>query len=510
MPSWKKVLISGSDAALNSLNITAALTASGISYPSADGTAGQALVTNGSGQLSFTTLDSGGIGSSVKLSQTAAATTWSFEHNLNEKFPAITIYDSNDEVIIPQKIDAIDNDNMLIYFSTPRTGTAAAVVGGSTVSASYAQTASHALYALTASYLEGYVSPFPFTGSAIITGSLEVTGSTYLSGILEVGGNILPKTAQGATLGTVDRPFSEIFVSSGSINIASDTPSDPNTSISNVEGNLLISAGGMRLLGSASFIAETGSFQYISGSMTQEGDYNQTGNYTLIGDKTITGLLSVSGSTHLDGNIVFKSGSTTPTGSLGSIEYNGTAFFATPSSTQRSLIQTPQVYHNRTAVTLVNDTSQQSLLGLTNGVAVTAGVRYAFVIKVTIFAAADSVNIFFANGGTATYSNTDFYADVGKVGFLGAFAPLTRTYLTLTSDGQIRDPKHISYGLTGGTYWETVIHGNIDVSGSGYLKPIIQFSPTPGANPRCVSGGYMEIYPIGVAGSSNTSIGNWS
>lgn len=159
MPSWKKVLISGSDAALNSLNITAALTASGIIYPSTDGTNGQVLTTNGSGQLSFSTISSGGTGSSVKLSQTVAATTWSFAHNLNEKFPAVTIYDSNDEVIIPQKIDAIDNNNMLVYFSSPTTGTAAAVVGGSTVSASYSEyavTASHALSAdnaLTASYL---------------------------------------------------------------------------------------------------------------------------------------------------------------------------------------------------------------------------------------------------------------------------------------------------------------------------------------------------------------------
>jgi hypothetical protein len=154
MPSWKRVVVSGSDAALNSLNITAALTASGIIYPSSDGTSGQVLVTNGSGQLSFSTISSGGTGSSVKLSQTVGATTWSFAHNLNEKFPAVTIYDSNDEVIIPQKIDAIDNNNMLIYFSSPTTGTAAAVVGGSTVSSSYslyAETATSASYAQTAS-----------------------------------------------------------------------------------------------------------------------------------------------------------------------------------------------------------------------------------------------------------------------------------------------------------------------------------------------------------------------
>jgi hypothetical protein len=223
MPSWKKVLISGSDAALNSLNISSALTASGLIYPTTDGTSGQFLTTDGSGQLSFSSISGGGLGSTTKLNQTIAATTWSFAHNLNEKFPVINVYDSNDEIIIPQKIDAVDNNNILIYFSSARTGTAAAVVGGTAISASYALTASYvegivnsfpytgsaqitgslavtgsiastegftgslqgnattsttASYALTASYLEGLVDPFPYTGSAAITGSLTVTGST--------------------------------------------------------------------------------------------------------------------------------------------------------------------------------------------------------------------------------------------------------------------------------------------------------------------------------------------
>ena len=43
-------------------------------------------------------------------------------------------------------------------------------------------------YALTASYLTGYVSPFPFTGSAQITGSLGVTGSATINGDLVVNG----------------------------------------------------------------------------------------------------------------------------------------------------------------------------------------------------------------------------------------------------------------------------------------------------------------------------------
>jgi len=43
--------------------------------------------------------------------------------------------------------------------------------------ASYVLQAVSSSYALTASYLSGYVSPFPYTGSALITGSLGITGS---------------------------------------------------------------------------------------------------------------------------------------------------------------------------------------------------------------------------------------------------------------------------------------------------------------------------------------------
>jgi hypothetical protein len=134
-----------------------------------------------------------------------------------------------------------------------------------------------------------------------ITGSETISGSLFISGATEFGGNLIPKTARGATLGTSERPFSEIFVSSGSINIASDTIGDPNTTLTNIGGNILVSAGGMRLVGDASFIAATGSFGYISGSMTQVGNYTQTGNYLMTGNKTVSGSLEVSGSSKVNG-----------------------------------------------------------------------------------------------------------------------------------------------------------------------------------------------------------------
>lgn len=53
MPNWKKVITSGSDASLNSLNVASAFTASGIIYPISDGSNNQSLVTDGAGNLTF-------------------------------------------------------------------------------------------------------------------------------------------------------------------------------------------------------------------------------------------------------------------------------------------------------------------------------------------------------------------------------------------------------------------------------------------------------------------------
>ena len=133
-----------------------------------------------------------------------------------------------------------------------------------------------------------------WTNSKTLNGDYTISGSLFVSGTTEFGGNLVPKFPSGSTLGTELRPFKGIFVSSGSINIASDVPGDPNTSLSNAGGNILISAGGVRLVDPASFIAATGSFQYLSGSFTHIGTANR------IGDTIITGSLQISGSGYIN------------------------------------------------------------------------------------------------------------------------------------------------------------------------------------------------------------------
>jgi hypothetical protein len=66
------------------------------------------------------------------------------------------------------------------------------------VTASFANNATSASFATTASYLTGYISPFPYTGSAIISGSLEVTGSAAVSNLQGTGVRYLVADASGS------------------------------------------------------------------------------------------------------------------------------------------------------------------------------------------------------------------------------------------------------------------------------------------------------------------------
>ncbi len=108
---------------------------------------------------------------------------------------------------------------------------------------------------------------------------------------------------------TSTNPWKDIFIKSASINIQSDVPGDPDTSISNANGNLLISAGGMQLIGSGSFNAATGSFGYISGSLKHVGTFNQEGDTIITGSLKVSGSLTEIGNTTFSGSVTLSSGS---------------------------------------------------------------------------------------------------------------------------------------------------------------------------------------------------------
>jgi len=113
-----------------------------------------ATVTNGTASINIPGGGGGGgqSGGNAILTQSVASVTWSFTHNLGTQYPVFTIYDNNDDVIIPQRINVVSTSSALIYFSSARTGFAVASQGGDIVSASYAISASHASNSTSASF----------------------------------------------------------------------------------------------------------------------------------------------------------------------------------------------------------------------------------------------------------------------------------------------------------------------------------------------------------------------
>ena len=77
-----------------------------------------------------------------------------------------------------------------------------------------------------------------------ITEAVRNSDTPLTASGITVSGDIVPTTPQGATLGTAEKPFADLFLQSGSITIESDTPGDPSAIISNFNGNVDIKAAG--------------------------------------------------------------------------------------------------------------------------------------------------------------------------------------------------------------------------------------------------------------------------
>lgn len=223
--------------------------------------------------------------------------------------------------------------------------------------------------------------------------------------------------------------------------------------------------------------------------------------------------LSLAAGTTTVAPLKFTAGDYLSTPVAGTIEYDGNMFYTTPQQATRGMIESKQVYINKSQKLLQNSGSQQTLLDITNGVAVSYGKRYKFKIMSTVRVVANNVNLFFAIGGTATYYRCKYQATVGKGTYGPGMMPTTVVEVTGSADGQVKNTINISQGGAGGTYFNMTIEGTFDTQYSGYCNPIVLLSPNPGyPNSYVVEGAYMEVYPIGdaITANNNTVIGNWS
>ena len=118
MPNWKKLIVSGSDATLNNLNVTNAVTAS-------------AFKGDGSALTNVTTT----IAEIASKPDTFSNTTSKvITHDFGSKDVVVSVFDSTDNLIIPQSIVTTDDNNVTITFAENTTGRAVVARGGHIVS----------------------------------------------------------------------------------------------------------------------------------------------------------------------------------------------------------------------------------------------------------------------------------------------------------------------------------------------------------------------------------------
>ena len=69
-------------------------------------------------------------GTTATMTQSAAATTWSFTHNLNTRNPLLQVYDATNHQLIPLEVIGSDPNQATIYFDVAESGYAVASNGG--------------------------------------------------------------------------------------------------------------------------------------------------------------------------------------------------------------------------------------------------------------------------------------------------------------------------------------------------------------------------------------------
>jgi len=106
------------------------------------------------------------------LSLDGASATWEVTHSLNSQYANVTVYDTNDEVVIPSSITADGVDTATITFNSASAGKAIFSTGG------------------------------------ILSGSVSSTGSF---GRVEVVGDIIPKADNVSNLGSSTNRFANIY-----------------------------------------------------------------------------------------------------------------------------------------------------------------------------------------------------------------------------------------------------------------------------------------------------------
>ena len=195
------------------------------------------------------------------------------------------------------------------------------------------------------------------------------------------------------------------------------------------------------------------------------------------------------------------------TASAGTIEYDGSVPYFTPSGTQRGIIPGMQYYQLNSANAGANVTTAQNVFGV--GATLSSSTVYAFeaYYGFTKTSGSTTHNFQLLFGGTATLNSclyfflrsqsTSSFTDVSATNEMGGFiqvATATTLYLNYSSAF---------------AYSTILLKGTVSVNAGGTFIPQYILSAAPGGAYTTAAGSYFLIYPIGASGA-NINVGTWA
>ena len=150
---------------------------------------GSSTSTGSFGRLNATTVSAsnyvGQIGSRHIHAQTSNSATWTVNHNLGHKYPVVTVYDSDDQIIQPASGYATDTATFTLSFNEAIQGTAVVSIGGIGTNSGQAyvhsQGVSSTNWRVTHSLSEQYPNVTIYDGNneVIIPESITATGINH-------------------------------------------------------------------------------------------------------------------------------------------------------------------------------------------------------------------------------------------------------------------------------------------------------------------------------------------
>lgn len=289
MPNWRKVIVSGSDALLNSVstapNIINALTAS--------------WATN----ATTTALNSGTV-----IEIATPSTTWTLNHSVSERYPIVTCWESgSNEIIQPDTVRSININTVQVTFTTPVAGFANVSRAGHVLSGSQGVVLWSQLggsSAVTASGLFG-----GFTGSLQGTASYalialsadKAISSSFASNALIANTATSAVTATSASFASTSLTASYALSAASAATLSSTASQALTASYLAPTATASLASNSVRLNGQAA------SFYYAAsnpnGYTTNTGTVTSVQGTGTVSGLSLTGLVTTSGNIALSGTI---------------------------------------------------------------------------------------------------------------------------------------------------------------------------------------------------------------